>query len=135
MTSRHRGGLFGRLSRTTIAIGVLLGALSFAGTPGVSQAASVDGAVDTTFNVSGLGANGSILSVAFTSDEKIYIAGEFTTYNGFSVGGIARLNPNGNLDLTFNFQQTGFAKNSGLRVASISVDSDGKIYAVGSFTS
>ena len=135
MTSRHHGGPLGRLSRTTIAIGVLLGALSFAVTPGVSQAASVDGAVDTTFNASGLGANGTILSVAFTSDEKIYIAGEFTSYNGFSVGGIARLNPNGNLDLTFNFQQAGFAKNSGLRVASISVDSDGKIYAVGSFTS
>lgn len=102
---------------------------------GVSLAASTDGTLDTTFNEGQTGANGTIRSIAFTADEKIYIAGDFTSYNGFAVGGIARLNPNGAPDLTFNQGQAGFAKTSGLSIRSISLAADGDIYATGSFTS
>lgn len=135
MTFRIHPGRPGRLARACIAIAALLGGFALAAAPATTNAEAVDGAIDTTFTSGGTGANGTINSIAFTPDEKIYIAGDFTSYNGFNVGGIARLNPNGALDLTFNSQQAGFAKNSGLSVRSIALDSDGKIYAAGAFTS
>ena len=137
MSSRIHRGRIGRLSRACIATSALLGALALAAAPGSpSGATAVDGAIDTTFNTGGIGANGVIRSMAITNDEKIYIAGDFTSYNGFNVGGIARLNPNGAPDLTFNLSGAGFARSSGtMMVRSIALDSDGKIYATGSFTS
>lgn len=123
-----------RLSRVFVAAGTFLGALAFTASPAVINASVVDGAVDTTFNSGQVGANGTIRSMAFTADDKIYIAGDFTSYNTFSVGKIARLNPNGALDLTFNFNGTGFT-GSGSAIYSISVDSAGKIYATGKFSS
>ena len=36
------------------------------------------------------------------ADKKIMIGGEFTEYNGVAINRIARLNPSGSLDLTFN---------------------------------
>ncbi len=60
-----------------------------------------NGSVDTTFNP-GLGANGRVWSIALESSGQIIIGGEFTTYNGTNVTEVARLNPDGSLDTTFN---------------------------------
>jgi uncharacterized delta-60 repeat protein len=60
-----------------------------------------DGSLDTTFNP-GTGVNDQIASVALQPDGKIVIAGYFTSYNGTARSGIARVNTNGTLDVTFN---------------------------------
>ena len=54
-----------------------------------------DGSIDTGFNSSGTGANGTVNSIAMQSDGKILIGGSFTDYNGSTVGRITRLNSDG----------------------------------------
>ncbi len=88
-----------------------------------------DGTLDGTFNPL-LGANGSIISVAIQSDEKIIIGGDFTTFRGTPRNRIARLNKDCSLDTTFN---PGTGAND--LVLSIAPQNDGKIVIGGSFTS
>ena len=87
-----------------------------------------DGSLDLTFNT-GLGGdsgngpgNASIVSSAIQADGKIIIGGDFTTFNGASITGIARLNIDGSLDNTF-IPYPAFLGN----VNSIQIQSDGKI--------
>jgi uncharacterized delta-60 repeat protein len=88
-----------------------------------------NGNLDTTFNLNNLGANSTILSLAIQPDDKIVIAGWFTTYNGVGRNRIARLNPDGTLDTSFN---PGSGAND--IIYSIDIDSDGKIVIGGQFT-
>jgi uncharacterized delta-60 repeat protein/uncharacterized repeat protein (TIGR01451 family) len=60
-----------------------------------------DGTVDLTFNP-GDGANGVVRSMVLLSSGKILIGGEFTSVNGIERNGVARLNENGSVDLSFN---------------------------------
>ena len=64
-----------------------------------------DGDIDAEFpaanNGNRLGANGPIRVVTRQPDGRFFIAGEFTTYNGIKRAGLARLEPDGSLDLTF----------------------------------
>ena len=61
-----------------------------------------DGSVDTTFN-QGSGVNGTVTAIAMQTDGKMIIAGQFSQFNGINCsGGLARLNTNGTLDVTFN---------------------------------
>lgn len=60
-----------------------------------------NGTVDVTFVV-GSGANGAVKAVALQPDGKVLIGGDFTSYNGTPRAGIARLNSNGSIDLTFD---------------------------------
>jgi uncharacterized delta-60 repeat protein len=66
----------------------------------------VDGSVDTSFDTSsadGAGASGGgVNALALQADGKVLIGGSFSTVSGTSCGGIARLNTNGTLDVTFN---------------------------------
>jgi uncharacterized delta-60 repeat protein len=62
---------------------------------------NADGSVDTAFNP-GSGANGKIWAVGLQSDGKIFIAGEFTSYNGTNRNYLARLNSDGSLDTSFD---------------------------------
>jgi uncharacterized delta-60 repeat protein len=95
------------------------------------------GAISSSFNIGtnndgGLGFNGSVRTWATQSDGKILAGGDFTLYSGSSNNRIARINPNGTLDTTFN---TGFAGGGFNNVISdIRVQSDGKIIVAGSFT-
>lgn len=57
------------------------------------------------------------------SDNKIYISGTFTSYDGVSLSGIARLNPDGSLDTDFNPT----TPNYGI----LAVQNDGKPIALG----
>lgn len=81
-----------------------------------------DGSLDTTFNFGGIGFDSDVYDIALQSDNKILILGNFTTYNGVSVGPyIVRLNADGSLDTTFNITDIDYPFNS------ISIQSDDKI--------
>ncbi|MES2747001.1 MAG: T9SS type A sorting domain-containing protein [Bacteroidota bacterium] len=62
---------------------------------------NADGTLDASFNLGGVGADATILSIAIDSNDKILIGGSFTNYNGVSRNRIARLNADGTLDITF----------------------------------
>ena len=62
---------------------------------------SRDGIVDASFN-SGLGPNGTVLAIAAMFDGRIVIAGSFTEVSGIPRAHVARLLPNGEVDLTFD---------------------------------
>jgi uncharacterized delta-60 repeat protein len=94
-----------------------------------------NGTLDTAFTTNtGTGVSGagnSVTAVAIQSDGKIVIGGAFTSFNGATVGCIARLNSDGTLD-------TAFATNTGAgavnTINSIAIQPDGKIVIGGVFT-
>ncbi len=60
-----------------------------------------EGSAGTTMQIFDIGFNGSVTALAVRSDNKIWVAGEFTTYRGSAAPGIARLNADGTLDTSF----------------------------------
>jgi uncharacterized delta-60 repeat protein len=88
-----------------------------------------DGSLDVSFDPAA-GANGNVHDLVVQSDGKVVIAGTFTSYNGVSRNRIARLNPDGSLDGSFN---PGSGFNGG--VFALALQPDGKILAGGSFSS
>jgi uncharacterized delta-60 repeat protein len=93
-----------------------------------------DGSLDTLFNTKS-GANASITAIGLQSDGKIIIGGNFTIYDGQSVGSIARLNPDGSFDATFN--SAGMYNTPGATggtINDISITADNRIYIGGGFT-
>ncbi|MFO1487033.1 MAG: Calx-beta domain-containing protein [Verrucomicrobiota bacterium] len=86
------------------------------------------GAVDNDFNP-GTGANGTIYALAVQPDGKILVGGDFTTFNGAPLNHVARLNPNGSVDTSF---QPGSGANDSVRA--ITVQPDGQILIGGLFT-
>jgi len=62
---------------------------------------NADGSVDATFDT-GLGANGPIYALAAQINGQILIAGDFTEIDTRPRNRIARLNPDGSLDTTFD---------------------------------
>ncbi len=87
---------------------------------------NVDGSVDDTFNPD-TGADGTIVTVAVQTDGQVLAGGNFTTSDGATALGIARLNTDGSVDSTFN---PGTAADH--VVNSIAVQTDGKIVVGGS---
>ncbi|RYZ13646.1 MAG: hypothetical protein EOO70_08385, partial [Myxococcaceae bacterium] len=63
-------------------------------------------------------------------DGKVLIGGSFTTISGTARSGLARLNPNGSLDTSFN---PGTGENA--MIYSLALQSDGKVLLGGAFTS
>jgi uncharacterized delta-60 repeat protein len=88
-----------------------------------------DGTLDTSFVV-GTGFNNAVRDIKIQSDGKILVCGEFTSYNGVTINRLIRLETNGSVDATFNIG-SGFDG----RVNKIALQSDGKIFVVGSFSS
>lgn len=94
-----------------------------------------DGSLDTTFvsipGATGDGnsqdAHGDVYAVALAQDGKVYIGGEFVSYNGVSRWRVARLNTDGTLDPSFN-------AGCDLRVRYIVPDSNGGAFLAGRFT-
>lgn len=84
--------------------------------------------IDLTFN-SAQGADGAIVEMLLQNDGRIIIAGTFTSYNGIARNNIARLNPDGSLDATFD---PGSGANG--TVLALALQSDGKIIIGGDFT-
>jgi len=90
-----------------------------------------DGTKDNSFNAGSTGFNIAIgLTAVLQSDGKILVAGRFTQFNGVTENYIVRLNPDGTKDTSF-VSGTGF---DGL-ISQLIVKSNGKIIAVGQFTS
>jgi len=87
-----------------------------------------NGSIDTGFNP-GAGINGSVYAVTAQPDGKVLVGGAFSTVDGTNRARIARLNGDGNLDLSFN--PAGGANNT---VRTIAVQSDGKVLLGGDFT-
>jgi uncharacterized repeat protein (TIGR01451 family)/uncharacterized delta-60 repeat protein len=99
----------------------------------VSRLNLADGSVDAAFtaNLGSAVTNGSVHAVALQPlDGKILIGGAFAFVDGVSRFGIARLNADGSLDTTFD---PGIGFNNA--VFDIAIQPDGKIIAVGDFTS
>jgi uncharacterized delta-60 repeat protein len=94
-----------------------------------------NGSVDTNFNVgiAGSGAT-SVLCMAITPQDQIIIGGSFSSVNGYSRSGIARLNSDGSVDTTFNPGLGASSWYSSLGVESVAVQSDGKVVIGGIFT-
>jgi uncharacterized delta-60 repeat protein len=91
-----------------------------------------NGTRDTTFNI-GTGFNGSLSSLSIQTDNKIIASGAFTSYSGSSSGAtrIIRLNTDGTRDTTYNVGTSGLNGQANYMVS----QSDGKVIAVGNFTS
>lgn len=103
---------------------------SFAGVGRKSVALlNANGTLDTSFDI-GTGANGIVRAVAIQGDGKILVAGEFTMFNGTSLNRVARLDPDGSVDGTFN---PGLGPND--TVFSMAAEASGSILIGGDFTS
>jgi uncharacterized delta-60 repeat protein len=87
------------------------------------------GAPDINF-YAGFGPNDRVNAVLVQPDHRVLIAGEFTEVDGVPCNRVARLEPNGNLDFTFN---PGFGANR--RVCALALQEDGRILLGGDFTS
>lgn len=90
-----------------------------------------NGQRDTTFNVGGSGTTGIIEVMVQQPDGRILIGGSVSAYNGQPVSRLLRIFPNGQRDTSF---QTGSGFSTG-SIRGLAVQPDGKILAVGSFTS
>jgi uncharacterized delta-60 repeat protein len=99
--------------------------------PGIARLNS-DGSLDTSFDPgSGPGSSNFINAIAVQTDGKIIIGGDFTSYNGTTRGGIARLNSNGSLDVSFD---AGLVLGTGSGfLDALAVQPDGKILIGGAF--
>lgn len=91
---------------------------------------NLDGSVDTTFASLAFDSYSWIYDIAVDEvNQKVYLAGDFTTYGGLAATNIIRLNADGSRDLTF----TPTAPNS--IVYNIVLDSaNSRIYIGGDFT-
>src|SRR5258705_584080 len=84
--------------------------------------------LDATFDP-GSGANGFISAAASQPDGRIIVAGAFTEFNGISHNHIARLNPDGSLDPSFD---PGEGAND--LINALAIQPDGAIVIGGFFT-
>ena len=93
-----------------------------------------NGSLDTTFVPTRL--DGQILSnIVVQPDGKILIAGSFGTINGMSRSAVARLNPDGNVDTSFN-STAARSLLSGLQpIRGVALLPDGHIMLAGRFQS
>jgi uncharacterized delta-60 repeat protein/uncharacterized repeat protein (TIGR01451 family) len=90
---------------------------------------NIQGSVDATFNP-GVGADGTVWSLALSTNGSIVIGGQFDNFNNYPRSRVARLDSLGNVDLTFD--------TSNLRldgtVWAVAPQSDGKVVIGGDFT-
>ena len=77
--------------------------------------------------------NGGVGYMQILPDQKILIAGGFTTINGQTIRNLARLNQDGSLDASFNANWLGGPNNLSVSIFSMDVQSDGKILVSGAF--
>jgi uncharacterized delta-60 repeat protein len=89
---------------------------------------NADGSLDSGFATGG-GANNIVRSVSVATDGKVVIRGDFTTYDGIAVDGLARLDANGALDTTFAPTPAEAIGD----IHAIAVQPDGKVLVGGEF--
>jgi uncharacterized delta-60 repeat protein len=92
---------------------------------------NTDGTLDTAFTTNGgTAANGTVNAITVQSNGQIIVAGNFTTWNGVTVGRIVRLSSDGVRDTTFSTNNGTGASDT---VNAIAIQSDGKIVVGGVF--
>lgn len=100
---------------------------------------NADGSIDNTFNAGNFGSQiinacWGMQVITLQPDGKILIGGgALDSYNGVTMNAIARLNPDGSRDASFN-TGTGFSRNGGLSIRAITLQPDGKVIVGGSFS-
>jgi uncharacterized delta-60 repeat protein len=87
---------------------------------------NADGSLDPAFNVPLDGVNTSISSIVLQADGKILVGGSFTSFAGQPRTNLARLNPDGTLDLAFRADADSY-------VSSLALQTDGNILVGGAF--
>ncbi len=90
---------------------------------------NADGTLDPSFTLAS-DINSEIAALAVQGDGKFLIGGNFNSYNGVTVNRIARLNPDGSLDLSFN-PGTG----PDYYIYTAAIQNDGRIIIGGNFFS
>src|SRR5438046_2652609 len=88
---------------------------------------NTNGSVDLTFNP-GNGPLGNVNAIVIQPNGAIIIGGEFTSYDGFNRGGIARVLANGTLDFSFDS-----GAGTGGNVFALALQHNGRIVLGGSF--
>jgi uncharacterized delta-60 repeat protein len=86
---------------------------------------NLDLTLDTSFII-GAGANGVVTQLSVQADDKIVLAGKFTSFNGVPCGYLVRLNSNGPVDSSF----TGSAEDQVFRMTQ---GGDGSVMIYGAF--
>ncbi len=122
----HLKRLF-ELIRPALSAGVLFSGVCL----GPSLHAQVAGSLDSAFNPNVSGSY--VLATAVQPDGKIVIGGSFSSVGGQPRSNFARLNPDGTVESTTTFNLGTGA--SGLLVADVAVQADGKIILGGQFSS
>jgi uncharacterized repeat protein (TIGR01451 family)/uncharacterized delta-60 repeat protein len=89
---------------------------------------TLQGDLDTGFNP-GIGADGTVLAILAQPDGRVVLGGTFSRVASQSRAGLARLNTDGEIDLTF---QPGQGANAAVRA--IAIEEGGSILAGGDFT-
>lgn len=102
---------------------------SFTSSSNYIERLNSDGSIDSSFD-SGDGFNSSVTGLALQNDGRIIVAGSYSEYDGTTQLRLARLNSDGSIDEDFD-SGTSFD----FSPESITLQSDGKIIAVGLFTS
>ncbi|MBK7179404.1 MAG: delta-60 repeat domain-containing protein [Rhizobiaceae bacterium] len=89
---------------------------------------NANGTLDATF--ANPNVNASVLTLQIQPDGKVLIGGTFTTVGGTAMSSVARLNSTGTRDSTFVDPNV----NTGVEVYKLALQSDGKIFIAGAFT-
>jgi uncharacterized delta-60 repeat protein/uncharacterized repeat protein (TIGR01451 family) len=90
--------------------------------------ANTDGTLDSGFNF-GAGLDNAVLAMALQGNGKVVVGGIFTSVYGTSRNGIARVNTNGTVDVTFD---PGTGANGAVKA--VALQADGKVLIGGDFT-
>lgn len=91
-----------------------------------------DGTLDTSYNPDGISPNGAVTDAILGGNGTLLIVGQFSSYDGRAVNGIARLNADGTPDQRFNPSGTGITGN--VQDKSLALQADGKALIRGSIT-
>ena len=97
---------------------------------------NADGTLDLSFDPGqGIGTIlPKVLAIALQSDGRILIGGQFSSVNGTNRFGIARLNTNGTLDLSFDPGSGAHGSLGSASVYALAVQPDGKVLLGGFFS-
>lgn len=95
---------------------------------------NTDGTKDGSFDNT-TGFNGNVRNIKIDASNKMYVIGEFSTYKGSANTRMIKLNADGTKDASFdNTTSGGFNVNNNSLMSGIEIDSDGRLYVGGTFT-
>ncbi|HEY0455205.1 MAG TPA: Calx-beta domain-containing protein, partial [Verrucomicrobiae bacterium] len=92
---------------------------------------NTDGSLDTNFNATIYGGGEVVNSLALQPNGQVLVAGTFYAVNGYNSYYLTRLNSDGSLDQAFSISN---ASKPSITLASVALQSDGKILAGGYYS-